>query len=283
MTTTSRRVALLTDPAHPTLVADDAPLREAFTAAGWDAQPVQWRTPEDGFDLVVVRSCWDYVAHVGEFVTALEQWSRRARLVNPLETLRWNLDKHYLLELQQLGMPLPATAVVAADSPDSLAEVMSTLDADRVVVKPVIGAAGRATWLTAEPADPRWSSRGPGDWLVQQYLDEVVTEGEWSFVYFGGRYSHAALKRARPGEFRVQTDHGGTVATAVTPPAGVISQIDDWLQRVPVPWSYARVDGVMRAGTFMLMELELIEPELFFRGNVDHAARLVATVDRVLV
>lgn len=273
-----RRIALLTDPAHPALASDDAALREACAAAGWDARPVQWREPTAGFSLAMVRSCWDYVAHHSEFLAALAEWATRTTLVNPYDTVVWNADKRYLLDLRERGVAIPATRVVAAGDRASLADMMTSLGCEEVVVKPVIGAAGRATWRTRDRTDPRWNAARSGDVLVQPFIPEVVRDGEWSLMYFGGAYSHAVVKRSARGEFRVQTDHGGTVEPA-TPSPAVQEAVAALLDRVPHRWSYARIDGVVRGDTFLLMEAELIEPELFFRGDTARAVRCLAALD----
>jgi glutathione synthase/RimK-type ligase-like ATP-grasp enzyme len=269
------RIALLTEPALPALSPDDQPLRAALEADGWRVLPAQWRGPVADADLAIVRSCWDYAPHASAFLAACDAWAADRPLVNPPATLRWNIDKRYLLELARLGIPMPETVVVPGDSERSLAEVMAELGAASVVIKPCIGASGIGAWRGDGPGDGRWASSRGTDRLVQRYVPEVTADGELSLVYFRDGFSHAVLKRAAAGEFRVQEEHGGTVV-AVAVPGAVREAADRVLAAVERDWWYARVDGVVSGGRFLLMELELIEPELFFRLGPGSAARFTA-------
>lgn len=269
-------VALLTDPTLPSLGPDDAPLVAAFEAAGWATIPCQWREPVAGHDLALIRSCWDYAAHRDEFLERLAEWADLVPLWNPLDTVRWNSSKRYLLELQSRGHALPATVIVEAGASTTLADAMRAIDSTGVVVKPLIGAAGIDTWRTSAADDPRWEQRR-GAVLVQAFVPEIESEGELSLVWFRDGYSHAVNKRPAAGEFRVQAEHGGRT-TAMVPSQDVIRQAERVLASVAHPWSYARVDGVVSGGCFVLMELELVEPELFFRHAPRAATRFVATL-----
>jgi glutathione synthase/RimK-type ligase-like ATP-grasp enzyme len=117
------------------------------------------------------------------------------------------------------------------------------------------------------------------DVLVQPFVDAVTTEGEWSLIFLGGEFSHAVLKRPRPGDFRVQTDFGGS-ATVVRPDAALVASAARVLAAVEEPWLYARVDGVVVDGRFQLMELEMTEPSLFFELVPEAAERLADAVLR---
>lgn len=266
-------VALLTDASHPSLGPDDVPLVEAFTRAGWRPVARQWRAPAPGHQLAVVRSCWDYAACSDEFLIAAAAWADHAPLCNPLETLRWNASKRYLLELSTAGLPLPETRIVEAGDPLTLAAAMADVAATDVVVKPLVGASGMDTWRTDDPGDARWAAR-KGAVLVQRFMPEILDTGELSLVWFRDGYSHAVRKRARGGEFRVQEDHGGRTEPADVP-ADILKQAERVLGAVDRAWWYARVDGIVSQGRFVLMELELIEPELFFRHAPGSAARFV--------
>lgn len=272
------RVALLTDREHPGLTADDKIFRAALEARHCSVEPAQWADPAAGFDIAVIRSCWDYQESPGAFVKALEIWSSHCRVVNPVDTVRWNIDKRYLLRLQSAGVKIPPTVVVAADSRFGLEEVLGELGIERAVVKPAIGASGIDTWLTGSAADRTlWEAGAREDRLVQQFLPEIVSAGELSLIHFSSGYSHAVVKQPASGEFRVQVEHGGSAMRA-EPPASVVAASEQVLQALEGEWSSARVDGVVVDGEFVLMELELIEPDLFFRANPTAADRLAAVV-----
>ena len=119
------------------------------------------------------------------------------------------------------------------------------------------------------------------DMLVQPFLPEIVAEGEWSLLFLGGQYSHAVKKRSRAGEFRVQADFGGSVEADV-PRGAIVAQAEAIVAHLPQPWLYARVDACESAGALVLMELELIEPDLFL-GQHPSAPRRFASALRHLV
>lgn len=273
---------LLTDADHPDLHADDLPLVEAFVQAGWRVRPTVWSGPIPAGDLALVRSTWDYTSHVAEFLAAVDHVASRMPLWNPANTVRWNADKNYLLELGRKDIPIPATTVVERGSDRSLAEVLLELDCSEVVVKPVVGAGGYRTLRLDAHANEAWRSAvAVEDLLVQEFVPEVITRGEWSLLHFGGEFSHAVLKRASDGEFRVQPQHGGGWQLQ-QPDRELSAAAERVLAAVEHPWVYARVDGVMTDRGFVLMELELVEPQLFFGVHPGAAKRLVQLCEELL-
>jgi glutathione synthase/RimK-type ligase-like ATP-grasp enzyme len=273
-----RHVILLTAAELPDLHHDDAPLVAAFDAAGWRASPAIWSAPIPSGDLALVRSCWDYVDRHSEFLASIERLSRRMPLWNPLMTIRWNIDKRYLVELAAAGIGIPETEVVPRGNPRTLADVARVLGGGPMVVKPIVSGGGIDTWLAREGDETAWRRAVEArDLLVQPFVAEVLTGGEWSLIFFSDGYSHAVIKRAAEGEFRVQSDHGGR-AEAAEPSTAIIAAAERALAAVPHPWCYARVDGIESAGSFLVMEVELIEPELFFMVLPAAAERLVSIV-----
>ena len=261
-------VVLLLTAAHlPELAADDQPLISAFANAGWDPRPAVWSGPIPDADLAVIRSCWDYTERLDDFLAAIDAIGRRMPLWNPAATVRWNADKRYLLELAGRGVATPPLLVTEPGSPHTLDGVMGALGSEQLVLKPVVGASGKGV-LRIDPADEAaWQHAvASAPMLVQRFVPEVVTDGEWSLMWFHGRFSHAVRKRPRAGEIRVKEEHGGTVEPA-PPGAVMLRAAERALAAVPHPWHYARVDGVMSGGEFLIMELELIEPQLFLTGN----------------
>jgi glutathione synthase/RimK-type ligase-like ATP-grasp enzyme len=119
-----------------------------------------------------------------------------------------------------------------------------------------------------------------GDALVQKYLPEIETKGEWSFVFLDGAFSHAVRKRPAPGDFRVQTEFGGTVEPGPAPPA-LVGEAGRVVDAIDSPWLYARVDGVESEGRLLLMELELVEPTLYLSSAANAARRLAAAIARI--
>lgn len=275
------RIVLVTDPGHPGLQPDDLELPGAFAELGAAARPVAWGTPwsEISADLCVVRTPWDYFERAGDFL----DWIERAPMpvVNPASVLRWNHHKEYLLALQERGAArIPATAMIAPRDRTADADaLLARVTAERAVLKPAISGGAFQTIVLEPGAVVPWTAEHRGDFLVQAFVDKVEEAGEWSLTCFGGAYSHAVRKTAATGDFRVQEEHGGLVHIE-EPPAALISAAEEVLRGaaefvdVGRPLAYARVDLVeVPYGPPLLMELELIEPELFLRAHEEAPRR----------
>jgi hypothetical protein len=245
----------------------------------WDARGVSWPS----FDRVVLRSVWDYHLRLPEFT----QWvDARARdgsaLLNPPALVRWNLHKSYLDDLAAAGCPVIETVRVPRGPAASLAALLGERGWPEAVVKPAVSASAHRTFRVARPEAETLQAElaailDEGDALVQRLAPEVLHAGEWSIVFVGGAFSHAVLKRGAAGEFRVQEEFGGR-ATPADPGRDVKAQAAAALAAAPGRATYARVDGVVREGAFVLMELELIEPVLYLGTDPRAAARLADAV-----
>jgi glutathione synthase/RimK-type ligase-like ATP-grasp enzyme len=287
-----KRVALATYESARELAPDDRPLVSALARIGIGAQPAVWSDtslPWESYDAVVIRSCWDYHLRVAEFFSWLDRLELAGiRVWNPPDLVRWNADKRYLLDLARRGIPTIPTMIALRGRARDVEAIVHAEGWRRVVVKPAISASGYETHSLTSPfdADARDTIARVATLshvLVQPFVEEIPRDGELSFTFIDGRFSHATLKRARSGEFRVQTEHGGSVenttadANLIDQAARALSALDD----VPL---YARVDGVVRDGDLLLMELELIEPNVFLGarpGAVDDFAEAIrARVER---
>ncbi|HEY7545880.1 MAG TPA: hypothetical protein VID27_13395, partial [Blastocatellia bacterium] len=163
--------------------------------------------------------------------------------------------------------------------------VLEENDFDQAVIKPTISATARRTWRTSIRTAREDQSRldeilSESSAVVQEFVEEVVTQGEWSIIFLGG-YSHAVLKRAAAGDFRVQSEFGG-ISEMLTPPQRIIRQAEEILRMIDSPIIYARVDGVESGGRFTLLELELTEPELFLRLDPHAPARFAQAIAAVV-
>lgn len=281
-------MAFLTDSQHTELTADDRLLRSALEQRGATVQPVVWSRPPASwreFDAALIRSTWDYHHHLEPFLEALERIEAAGvRLFNPAPVVRWNAGKRYLLQLAVSGVPIPATALVRRGERAELAPLLRANGWARAVMKPAISASAHETWVV-EPETVlarQWDLERlalVGDVLVQEFRPEVARPGEWSLVFVQGILSHALLKTARPGDFRVQEEHGGRIE-ARTPDAALAAGAGRALTaaarrlELAEPPLYARVDGVVAGDRFLLMELELIEPALYFSLAPGSEARL---------
>jgi glutathione synthase/RimK-type ligase-like ATP-grasp enzyme len=263
------------DPETHLLVAALAELDIDAVVTPWDAD-LDWA----GFPLVLVRSPWDYFERLNEFLG----WARRVaaltRLVNPCPVIEWNAHKRYLGELAAQGLPVVPTLWLDQGSTDSAAR-LAAAPWQQLVIKPAVSI-GAINTLRGDRDDP--ASRQhidallpSGDVMVQPYLPDIASAGEVSLVFFSGTFSHAIRKVPRPGDYRVQDMYGGTVHPH-TPSAAEIELATNALRLTPAPTTYARVDLVRHEGRQLIMELELIEPELFLPAAPDAARRFAAAL-----
>jgi glutathione synthase/RimK-type ligase-like ATP-grasp enzyme len=258
----------------------------ALRRHGLDAVIEPWDGPFDwpSADLVVIRSTWDYVHRLDEFVTWIQLVDATTMLVNPASMVQWNAHKRYLAELADAGVPVVPTTIVERGASAGLASLIA--DATEVVVKPAVSASAYGT-ARGHLTDPRLAEhlRGlvaSGDVLVQPLVASVLTDGEMSLIYLGGRFSHAVRKVAKTGDYRVQHEHGGTVQPHSPTPAE-IGVAEATLAALPSTCAYARVDVVAGAAGPLLMEVELIEPQLFLDhapGSADRFAAVLAGLAR---
>jgi glutathione synthase/RimK-type ligase-like ATP-grasp enzyme len=256
------------------LAADELERRGAkVSGLSWDAA-TDWRR----FDAVVIRATWDYYTRATEFHGWLQRLEeQRVSLWNPASLALWNLHKGYLRDLERAGVAIVPTAWITSPEACSLAELARARGWNDVVVKPAISASGHHTWRTHGPITVHDEDRfralaQTGEVMVQPLMEPVVREGEWSFVFLGGEFSHAVLKRAASGDFRVQSKYGGTVSR-VDVTQEWVTQARSVVDAVPGPWLYARVDGCILDGRFVLIELEMLEPDLFLNYEPRAAAR----------
>jgi glutathione synthase/RimK-type ligase-like ATP-grasp enzyme len=280
-----RRVALATYDVAPDLAPDDQLLAAALERAGIRATPAVWSDRSvdwPSFDAVVIRSCWDYHRRHGEFVAWLDALDASRRPVwNPTPMVRWNSDKRYLVDLARRGVATVPTRIVERGS-SRVSDVAQAEGWTRFVVKPTVSASAfetHALELPLSSSDRAAIERvvAHSDALVQPFLEEVTTDGELSLIFFDGVFSHAAIKRSRRGDFRVQTEHGGTVAP-IDVASSIVAEAKRSLDAIGELPLYARVDGIGDAESFRLMELELIEPNVFLAAADASADRFAAAI-----
>lgn len=273
----------------PEGTADDALAAKACVRRGLDVASVPWddeRVRWEGFDVIIVRSAWTYHRKPALFDAWLDRVAGHdLRVFNPVPLLRWNSCKSYLFELEKAGVSIiPA---IHLDTPGSLdreviASSLGTLD---IVAKPLVGASAlgvrRAKLDRPEDLEELASALEEGPLLIQSYVPEVATRGEWSLVYFAGTFSHAVIKAPGSGEFRVQQALGGTIRPA-DPPDTIRRFCEETLSALDLEPLYARVDVVEGAIRPLLVELEVIEPVLFFAEAPGSATRFAEAVCSVL-
>ncbi|MBK8556020.1 MAG: hypothetical protein IPL65_09775 [Lewinellaceae bacterium] len=265
------RIAMITSRENPELWEDDQmvlpflPSTIEIHAVPWDDTEVDW----SDFDALILRGCWDYHRRLPEFLAWLAHCEQQGIAVfNPIPLVRWNLDKHYLAELEQKGVAIPPTQWLEPGQTCDLSALLKNQGWEKAVVKPAVSLGAWNTWVIQPESAAADTLRANAllqegiSLLVQPFLPEVQDEGEWSLLFFQGKFSHALLKRPAGGDFRVQHIHGGTLHQAEAP-EWMISQAQGMVDALPLLPLYARVDGIRRNDQFLLMELELIEPVLY--------------------
>jgi glutathione synthase/RimK-type ligase-like ATP-grasp enzyme len=258
---------------------DEAPLAEALAAGGFDAAWLGWDDPAADWVAPIptlLRATWNYSLDLDAFLAWLARVAAAAPLWNPIEVCRANVHKRYLLELAARGVPIVPTTLVERGAAFDLASI----DAPRIVLKPEVGGDSRdaAVFAPADPAAARHlaalTARGAA--LVQPYVRSVEDHGERSLVWIDGAPSHAIRKAPRfagddehiTGPFEIADDERAVAEAALAPYGALL---------------YGRVDVARdEGGRPMVMELELVEPSLYFAYCPGSAARFVAALARRL-
>lgn len=263
-----RRIALLCpDPSEPTFTTRiPAPVnayRALFDSLGVELVPHPWvDAPPAGVDGVLAALAWGYHFRAAHWEQLLARWDPALPLVNPPDVLAWNTRKTYLAQMGEAGVSVIPTLTPPMTTAAVLDEAFAAFATDELVIKPLISAGSHET-VRLRRGDPV-PTPAPGR-MVQPFLEAISTEGELSLFYFGGEFSHAVRKRAAAGDFRVQPQHGGLLE-ALVPDAEVVGLARAALAAAPATITYARVDMIRaQDGRLALMELEAIEPDLYFR------------------
>lgn len=272
------RVALVRCVNLPEPDFDEAPGLAAFRAAGHEAEAVGWDDPAvdwSSFDMAILRATWDYPMAFSAFDEWLGRVSQQTKLLNPVEVVRWNANKRYLLELERDGVPVVPTAFVERGRVCDASRISVDRGWREVVVKPAIGA---GSWRTKrfgademeEATEFARALAVDGDVLVQEARSEFEQPGERSIVCIGGEVSHVIAKRPRFADEEESVELGSEVSGAEE------SLVRTLLARFDDHLLYARVDVIPTEGGPMLSELELIEPSMYFpyiKGAADRFAR----------
>jgi glutathione synthase/RimK-type ligase-like ATP-grasp enzyme len=281
------RVAILTpDPADAVKWSElpgalFAQMTAPLAGAGLEACPEPWTRVEPealaAYDLVLPLLIWGYHFDIACFRAAVGRWAEAGvRLRNPAPVLMWNCDKRYLGVLAGNGAPTIPTLFVDQLRPADLERAADAFRTETLVVKPQVSGGAWQT-LRLAPGEPlAGAPEGPA--MIQPFLPAIGDEGELSLFYFDRRFSHAVRKRPGAGDFRVQVQFGG-VNEACDPPAEAIAAAEAALAAVEEPLLYARVDLIRGLdGRFALIEIELIEPDLFLAYDRRAPERFAAAV-----
>ncbi|WP_224482841.1 ATP-grasp domain-containing protein [Robertkochia aurantiaca] len=270
------------------VLKEDMLVQQALEAKGLKVSRKSWSDPNFNWNSAgkcLFRSTWDYFERFDEFSTWLKKVNGQTELCNPEHIIRWNLDKHYLRDLEGKGIRIAPTLFLERGRKEGIKDLMLAAGWEKCVLKPCISGAGRHTYLITEETASNYdtllhSLLKNESMMLQEFQHQVVRQGEISIIIIDGKVTHAVLKKARPGEFRVQDDFGGTV-TLYEPTKQEIDFALKVMEAVDQPLLYARVD-IFRdnTGEPALAELELIEPELWFRLHPGAAETLAMGIDK---
>ena len=242
----------------------------------WHANEIDWSQ----YDAVIVRSTWDYQEHADAFVDKLIEITKHDTvLINPLSLMQWNISKRYLQILQKQGITIIPSVFFDSVAISDIYAQFAHFDTQEIIIKPLISANSDNTFRLDHiglmtQAGPLSNIFSTTPCVIQPFLDSVINEGEYSLFYFNGEYSHTIKKIPKSGDFRVQEEHGGELITVI-PDELQLSTAAKVLAALPEKSLYARVDiirnpGAQKDDIWQLMEVELIEPSLYF--NMDEAS-----------
>jgi len=282
--TDSKHVSpLLIDDYTKNVITEDALIQNALGLQGlrvlrlsWDDKDFDWSSTA----YILFRSTWDYFNRFDEFSKWLTKVSKLTTLLNSEEIILWNIDKHYLLDLKNNGIHIPKTYFIEKGSSDTLKDLHLNLKWTETILKPCVSGAARHTYkLNLETLNAHESIFKTlikkESMMLQPFQNNIVEKGEISMMVFNGIFTHAVLKKAKKGDFRVQDDFGGSVHQ-YTPSKSEIDFVVKTVKACKELPIYARVDIFTdNNGELALSELELIEPELWFRLHPE-AAHILA-------
>jgi glutathione synthase/RimK-type ligase-like ATP-grasp enzyme len=260
-------------------------LAAALERRGERVLPVVWTECAPGkteCDLLVLRSCWDYHLNPGGFLKWVTEAAAYSTVINSPEIVRWNMDKRYLMDIEKQGYAVPRTFMLTRGGAADLEQIMTAEGLDAVVVKPAISLSAYETYLVRAAEARGFAAKlemllESRDMLVQEFVPEVSTEGEWSLIFLDGQFSHAVQKFPKAGDFRVQHEYGGSACLA-RPSELMLKMVAAILVRFAPRALYCRADVVPRPQSVNLMELELIDPLLHFELAPEAAERMAGLI-----
>jgi glutathione synthase/RimK-type ligase-like ATP-grasp enzyme len=280
-----KKIALVTYKKEPHLNSGDKLLVKPFQKFGYTIDPVPWndvRIDWKTYDSVILRSCWDYHIQYPQFILWLEKLRNlNIRLWNQYDIIRWNTQKTYLFDLEKKQVPIISTTLIKKGQKNHVEEIIRKSKWEEIVIKPIIGASAykifKVKLKDLNCYIPKiYELLSNEDILIQPFVNEIVQNGEYSFVFFDKKYSHTILRKPKQGDYRNQPEFGVT-EHLIHPKGHLIDQAERILYSIDSPLLYARIDTVDFEGKLHLIELELTEPYLFFEFDENSAEKFVTS------
>jgi hypothetical protein len=278
------KIGILTSEENKNLINDDQKLLEAFRKRDADVSPVVWSSNPDweSFDSIVIRSPWDYARRWEEFSKVAETLSTKTKLVHPWDIVKWNADKSYLQKIGNDQIKKIPTIHYPEFNENNFKQSFQELNSEKVVFKPKVGASGVDTFCVSKDEWKKVTNLLNREVMAQPFIESIVSKGEYSLICFDHKFSHSVLKSAtKSGEFRIQDQYGGIVKPYL-PTETEIQAAQSFLNELEAElgwhFPYARVDIAIESSGMYLMELEVIEPELFFRHSQGGEDKFVSAI-----
>ena len=249
----------------------------------WADKDFDWTTTK----YAIFRTTWDYFERFDEFLAWLEDTKNKTTFINSAEIINWNIDKHYLQDLERNKINIAPTLFIEKGDAITLQELFKKTNWNEAVIKPAISGAARHTYRVSPSNYRNYESIfqeliDKECMLFQEFLNSITEKGEISLIMIDRKFTHAVKKIAKKGDFRVQDDHGGKVEKYY-PSQTEILFAEQCIENSPFSPIYARVDIVYdNKNKISLSELELIEPELWFRNNPESAKLLAEKIKKLL-
>lgn len=272
------------------VLTEDLLVMDALTSRGLKVEKKDWADPNFDWSqtkIALFRTTWDYFHRYDEFSRWMEQVKDQTQVLNHIDLIKWNVDKHYLADLENKGVRIVESYFIETGDQRSLKEIVLETGWNEFVLKPVVSGAARHTYKLGINDCTEHESIfseliAKESMMIQPFMRNIVEKGEVSLMLMGGQFTHAVLKKAKSGDYRVQDDWGGTVHD-YHPSREEISFAENAVRACPIPPVYARVDMVWNnQDEPAIGELELIEPELWFRKKPDAALVLADHISRIL-
>jgi glutathione synthase/RimK-type ligase-like ATP-grasp enzyme len=251
----------------------------ASAVEAWDLPDVDWGK----YDLAINRTTSNYMLKPQEYVDWAYKTQKKTTLWNSAKVIEWNHNKRYLLELEQAGIAIPPTRFISKNSGEPLNHYLLGTHWEETLIKAAVTAGSfgmkrfrevtpeaeahfralnRDGYVQVAPDSTRYDCI-PGDTILQEFQPEIEYSGESSLIFFGGKYSHAVIKKPKIGDMRAHPMWGASMGR-YDAPVDERRLAEDALEVVGEPTEYARVDVMRGRKGPLIIEVELIEPMLFF-------------------
>ncbi len=282
-----KKCAILTMDFIQDFVVYDKLLNQPLNKLGWVVEHISWHKQGidwNQFEAVIIRSTWDYQDDAEAFLHVLQEIENStAVLLNSLKIVQWNINKNYLREVHDKGAKIIPTIWLEQFNFDSIENYFAHFKTNQIIIKPTISANSDNTfWLQKESfkndKQRLENSLKNRQLMVQPFVPAIIEQGEYSLFYFNNRFSHSILKTPKSGDFRVQEEHGGHLQS-IQPSPALMQAAENAMQTLPEKVLYARIDLVEFQGDYHLMEIELIEPSLYFNLDKNAAPRFAQAFD----